>query len=143
MNHSAHSPSNTRPWPHAAGKVMVAIAAVAAVMAIAAIGSGGSAPAPASAAVPGGPSAVPTAAGLATLDLRFEAARAEHDVGHYPEAFAALAMLADEGHCEAARLALQMVRAGPSVNGISLRAGPKQLARWGNLQRCIPGAPLR
>ena len=80
---------------------------------------------------------------LASLDRRFEAARALRDLGDPAQAFAELATLADEGHCEAARMARQLIHAGPEVYLMSFRAGPKQISRWRKLPGCWPGALVR
>jgi hypothetical protein len=96
-------------------------------------GAGTSAPALAS----------PQAQRRAELDRRFLAARAEHEAGRHVEAFAALSSLADEGHCESARLALLLVHAGPQAYLTSFRAGPKQLTHWRSLPGCWPKAAGR
>jgi hypothetical protein len=148
--------------PFAAGTALAAVAAVAAIMAVSAIGHfvsrPTSAPTPAptlnrpaaersapsvpTAPAPGDAGIGPVAEGVAALDPRFDAARAQHDLGNVAEAFAALATLADEGHCEAARLALQMIYAGPEAYLMSFRAGPKQMSRWRSLPNCWP-QPVR
>lgn len=66
---------------------------------------------------------------------RFESARGALEAGQLTEAFAALAALADEGHCSAARLALQLVHAGPQAYLTTFPAAPAQVARW----RALPG----
>lgn len=79
----------------------------------------------------------------AERDRRFQAARAEHEAGRHVEAFAELSSLADEGHCEAARLALLLVHAGPQAYLTSFRAGPKQISHWRSLPGCWPKAAAR
>ena len=128
----------------------VAAAVVASVMVVAAIvinraGGGGPAQTPASVheaarpgAAPGGSSVGTQAQRLAELDMRFEAARAEHEAGRHVEAFATLTALADQGHCEAARLALQLIQAGPQAYLTAFRADPVQTTRWRALPECWP-----
>ena len=144
--------------PFGAGTALAVIAAITAIMTVSAIGNLGSRSAPpqtpdrpaAERSRPATPPAPATRdAGIgpitddfAALDRRFDAARDQHDLGNVAEAFAALAMLADEGHCEAARLALQMIYAGPEAYLMSFRAGPRQITRWRNLPQCWP-QPLR
>lgn len=60
----------------------------------------------------------------------FEVARAHYDAGHFTEAYALFVQLADCGHREAARIALQMHRLGSSVYGLDFAAHPQQLMRW-------------
>jgi hypothetical protein len=62
--------------------------------------------------------------------LSFDEAQARHDAGHYADAYAAFATLADCGHREAARNALQMRQVGPALYGRAFMAGPNQLQRW-------------
>ncbi|MBL8326403.1 MAG: hypothetical protein JNJ89_15740 [Rubrivivax sp.] len=69
-------------------------------------------------------------AGQATL---FEQAQARYEAGHYPEAFARFAELADCGHREAARIAWQMRQFGPRLYGTQFTAGPEQVLRWRTL----------
>lgn len=60
----------------------------------------------------------------------FERARAEYAVGHYEQAYAMFARLADAGHRESARIALQMYRYGPTVFSLQLSATPAQARAW-------------
>jgi len=48
----------------------------------------------------------------------------------WTEVFATLAQRADAGSVEAARLALQMLRLGPLIYGISFEASAWQVQRW-------------
>lgn len=73
------------------------------------------------------------------LDRQFEAARARHEAGQHLEAFALLTALADRGHCEAARQALLLLRAGPEAYLTTFDARPEQMARW----RALPGCWTR
>lgn len=56
---------------------------------------------------------------------------------HWEFAFDRLAVLADQGHAPAAKLALLMLRYGSSLYGTSFRAKPEQVARWA--QRVLRG----
>lgn len=60
----------------------------------------------------------------------FEQAHAHYEAGHWAAAYAAFATLADAGHREAARIALQMRLFGPRLYGQAFMAGPHQLQRW-------------
>ena len=66
----------------------------------------------------------------------YAAAQAEYEVGHYAAAFSAFAALADGGHAESARVAMQMHRYGPSLYQMRFAAGPKQIGRWTALVSC-------
>lgn len=81
----------------------------------------------------------PNAHGATT---RYDDAHVDYEVGHYERAFAVFASLADEGHCDAARLALQMVRHGRKVYGVDFSATPERLGRWQLLASC-KAAPAR
>ena len=69
-------------------------------------------------------------------DSRYHEALAQYEVGHYQEAFAAFARLADEGHCEAARIARQMVRHGTKLYPTFFQVEPERLARWERATDC-------
>lgn len=56
----------------------------------------------------------------------FEAALAEYERNHWPQAYEALTRLADEGHPEAARIALLMRRYGPALYGREFGAPVRQ-----------------
>jgi hypothetical protein len=60
----------------------------------------------------------------------FEAAQAHYEAGRYAQAYALFAELADCGHRDAARIALQMRRFGPELYGEVFEASPSRLARW-------------
>jgi len=51
-------------------------------------------------------------------------------LGHYAEAHRRFALLADCGHRESARIALEMRRQGAPAYGMNFPVGPKRLARW-------------
>lgn len=63
----------------------------------------------------------------------FEAAQLSYERNHWPQAFAAYAALADSGHAEAARIALQMARLGPALYGSRFAASDGQRQRWAAL----------
>ena len=65
-------------------------------------------------------------------------ARAEYEVGHYEAAFAAFAALADEGQCDAARIASQMARLGRALYPVSFQVDAERLQRWQQGARCPP-----
>ena len=62
--------------------------------------------------------------------LSFEQAQEHYDAGRFVQAYGGFAGLADCGHREAARIALQMRQSGPRLYGTSFMAGPQQLQRW-------------
>lgn len=99
------------------------------------------------AAVP--PTSSPAAPGRPVVPLPsdFERALEHYEAGHWAEAFEGFAALADCGHREAARIALQMRQFGLRLYGRAFMAGPQQLQRWrtivareGNGAACT-GAP--
>lgn len=65
-----------------------------------------------------------------TARTPFEAAQEHYEAGRYALAYALFAELADCGHREAARIALQMRRFGPQLYGVDFEASPSRLARW-------------
>lgn len=69
-------------------------------------------------------------------DARYHEALAQYEIGHFRDAFAAFSQLADEGHCEAARVARQMVRYGTALYPTPFHAEPERLARWQRLVDC-------
>ncbi len=72
---------------------------------------------------------------------RLEQARAEYEAGHYQSAFAAFAALADEGQCDAARIASQMFRLGRALYPVAFEVDTERLQRWQRLAAC-PQAPI-
>lgn len=89
---------------------------------------------------------MPAAAVLPVAALqqsRYEAAQLHYENGHYALAFAAFAQLADEGHCDSARISQQMVRHGRSLYGIEFGATPARLALWRGLPACPAMAVVR
>ena len=67
---------------------------------------------------------------------RYDTAHIDYEIGHYEQAFAAFASLADEGHCDAARLAQQMLRHGRPLYAIEFKVAPERLERWQRLPAC-------
>ena len=65
-----------------------------------------------------------------TVAQLFDAALVAYERNHWPEAYAALSALADSGHPEAARMALQMRQYGPALYGREFVANAGQLAQW-------------
>ena len=80
-------------------------------------------------------SAQPSAERLneSALSPDFETAQLDYERNHWPQAYAAFAALADRGHGEAARIALQMARHGPKLYGTSFAASDGQRQRWAAL----------
>ena len=70
----------------------------------------------------------------------FDAAMVAYERNHWDEAFAALARLADRGHPEAARMALQMWRFGPKLYQTDFSASAAQVERWTQLWSCSADA---
>jgi hypothetical protein len=68
--------------------------------------------------------------GAAGIASRYDAAHVDYEIGHYAEAYAAFAQLADAGHPGAARIALQMRRFGPTLYGADFAASAEQVERW-------------
>jgi hypothetical protein len=60
----------------------------------------------------------------------FEDGMAHYDAGRYREAYRLFKALADCGHREATRLALQMRRYGPALFAMQFDATDEQLAKW-------------
>ena len=63
-------------------------------------------------------------------DKAFSSAVQLYQDCHWEFAFDRLAILADQGHAPAAKLALLMLRYGSSLYGTSFSAKPEQVARW-------------
>jgi hypothetical protein len=67
---------------------------------------------------------------------RYESARDAYEIGHFDKAFAEFARLADEGHCDASRVAQQMARYGRPLYGFEFNVAPERLVRWQRLSGC-------
>jgi hypothetical protein len=67
---------------------------------------------------------------------RFDVAIQLLEVGCWSQAFAELSELANHGHPPASRIALMLMRRGPSLFGGAFPATPQEQARWqGNGER--------
>lgn len=71
-----------------------------------------------------------------SADARYDAARDQYEIGHFQLAFAEFAALADGGHCEAARMALQMLRHGKSLYATEFHAPLERAQQWQRLPAC-------
>ena len=71
-----------------------------------------------------------------TVAQRFDAALLAYERNHWPEAYAALSALADNGHPEAARMALQMRQYGPALYGRWFVASAGRVAMWKRSAGC-------
>ena len=60
----------------------------------------------------------------------FEAALDEYEANRWPQAYAALARLADGGHADAARIALLMLRHGRALYSMDFTASAQQRQHW-------------
>jgi hypothetical protein len=74
---------------------------------------------------------------------RYDAARDDYEIGHFDKAFAEFAALADEGHCDAARISQQMVRYGKPLYAIEFKVAAERLERWQRLSSCPATAMAR
>ncbi len=68
--------------------------------------------------------------------LAFDTALLAYERNHWDAAFATLVQLADRGHAEAARMALQMWRFGPKLYQTNFSANAEQANRWAQLRAC-------
>ena len=73
---------------------------------------------------------------LPTVAQRFDAALMAYERNHWPAAYAELSALADSGHPEAARMALQMRQYGPALYGRWFVASAGQVALWKRSSGC-------
>lgn len=62
------------------------------------------------------------------------AALAEYEAGHWSQAYTAFVALADQGHAQAARIALLMAARGPVLYGQAFDASVPQRQRWAAMQ---------
>lgn len=69
----------------------------------------------------------------------FADAMQHYERNHWPQAFAALQALADQGHPEAQRVALLMWRHGTALYGTTFNASSAQRSQWALGQRAVPG----
>lgn len=80
------------------------------------------------------------AAAVGAQMARYQAARDQYEVGHFDVAFAAFVQLADEGHCESARIAHQMARHGRALYAMEFPLQPARLERWRAMPGCATAA---
>ena len=76
------------------------------------------------------------AGGAWAQDPRYDAAQIDYEIGHVERAFEAFSALADEGHCDAARMAREMVRQARTLYLMELKVDPARLQRWHRLPHC-------
>jgi hypothetical protein len=76
------------------------------------------------------PLLAPAAAAPDDRDQRHAAALAEYEACHWATAYQTFAVLAEEGHRPAARIALLMAARGPALYGQSFAASAAQRQRW-------------
>lgn len=70
----------------------------------------------------------------------FLAAMQDYENNHWPQAYAPMARLADDGNAEAARIALQMWLHGRRLYGIEFEASVAQVQLWSRRSVCGPAA---
>jgi hypothetical protein len=80
-------------------------------------------------------SAATPASRLASSDAAFNDAMEQYREGRSSAAYGRFARLADQGHAEAARIALLMFRHGPKLYGHDWGASQPQLRQWMKLSR--------
>lgn len=66
----------------------------------------------------------------------YEGAQSDYAIGHFQRAFTVFAALADEGHCDAARMAHEMLRFGPLLYAQRFDVPPDRAARWRAVAPC-------
>lgn len=81
-------------------------------------------------AVQAGNAAVQATAADVATEARFQRAMQAYEIQHFQQAYDSLVRLADEGHAEAARIALLMARHGRSLYGSDLQATHLQRQAW-------------
>ena len=69
-------------------------------------------------------------------DARFQEAMLAYERNHWSLAFLLLSALADSGHPESARIAVQMWRHGPTLYGREFIASARQVERWTLVWSC-------
>lgn len=113
--------------------------AIATALCLGALIGSGSAPAQASRATV----ALSQAAADHDLRDRFDEAMLAYERNQWSLAFMLLSNLADLGHAEASRVALQMWRYGPALYGSSFVATSQQVANWSQTWACSGDAAGR
>lgn len=90
--------------------------------------------------------AVPAAAQTASAPVQaalYQAALDDYEANRWPQAYAALARLADAGHGDAARIALLMLRHGRPLYGMDFIASAQQRQHWAHTAGVlVPAASL-
>lgn len=81
-------------------------------------------------AVPDAPAAPTREASSQTLDNRFNDALLAYERNHWLQAFDEFTLLAEQGHADAARMAMQMHRQGPRLYGQHFALTPLQQQRF-------------
>ena len=71
-----------------------------------------------------------TAAHAQASGARYDAAQEAYAAGHYRDAFETFAGLADQGHCDAARIASQMARWGQPLYAQTFQVSPERRRQW-------------
>jgi hypothetical protein len=84
---------------------------------------------PAPAPVPDQGKTMPTTSSQ-TLDEQFELALLAYERNHWPQAFDAFTVLANQGHANATRMVIQMHRHGPRLYGQQFPLTSLQLQRF-------------
>jgi len=78
----------------------------------------------------------------AAMEQHYQQALQAYERNHWPQAYAALVPLADNGHPGAARMALQMWQWGPRLYGQAFDSSAQQRQRWAWHMACAgPEAP--
>jgi hypothetical protein len=70
---------------------------------------------------------------MTSADIRFTEAMDLYQLGKWTHAYERLAILADNHHADAARIALLMYRFGPSLYGVTSSASKEQVERWAQI----------
>ena len=73
----------------------------------------------------------------------FEAALDEYEANRWPQAYAALARLADGSHADAARIALLILRHGRPLYGMDFTASAQQRQHWAQAAGALAPAARR
>jgi hypothetical protein len=73
-------------------------------------------------------------------EARFQEAMLAYERNHWSLAFLLLSALADSGHPESARIALQMWRHGPRLYRSEFNVGTRQIERWTLVWACSDDA---
>lgn len=77
--------------------------------------------------------AAPASADAASAEAAFNDAMAQYSDCRWADAYSRFAVLAEQGHAEAARIALLMLRHGPALYRHEWSGSPAQVTRWATL----------